>query len=61
LLEHDTYAGMQAMNLTLVDSMIEGMEDDLLAKYTEFERAPFPSVMMVSALSSGGSNRSAYI
>ncbi len=30
----DLYVGMQAMNLTIVDSMIEEMEGDLLAEYT---------------------------
>lgn len=51
LVEHDLYIGMQAMNLTMVDSMIEDMESDLLAEYIQLERTPIPSVMMVSALS----------
>jgi hypothetical protein len=47
----DLYIGMQAMNLTIVDSMIEEMEGDLLAEYMHLERTPIPSVMTVSALS----------
>ena len=48
---NDLYVGMQAMNLTIVDSMIEEMEGDLLAEYIHLERTPIPSVMIVSALS----------
>ena len=48
---NDLYVGMQAMNLTIVDSMIEEMEGDLLAEYIHLERTPIPSVMTVSALS----------
>jgi hypothetical protein len=48
---NDLYVGMQAMNLTIVDSMIEEMEEDLLAEYIHLERTPIPSVMIVSALS----------
>ena len=51
LVNDDLYIGMQAMNLEIVDSMIESMEEDLLAEYIEKERTPIPSVMMVSALS----------
>jgi hypothetical protein len=46
---NDLYVGMQAMNLTIVDSMIEEMEGDLLAEYIHLERTPIPSVMTVSA------------
>jgi hypothetical protein len=45
LTEHDLYLGMQAMNLTIVDSIIEEMESDLLAKYIRIERMPVMSVM----------------
>ena len=48
---NDLYIGMQAMNLTIVDSMIEEMEWDLLAEDIRLERTPIPSVMVVSALS----------
>ena len=48
---NDLYVGMQAMNLAIVDSMIEEMEGDLLAEYIHLERTPIPSVMTVSALS----------
>lgn len=51
LIERDLYLGMQAMNLTVVDSMIEEMEENLLAEYIQLERTPVPSVMAVSALS----------
>jgi hypothetical protein len=51
LLKDDLYIGMQAMNLAIVDSMIEEMEDDLLAEYIHLERTPIDSVMAVSALS----------
>jgi hypothetical protein len=48
---NDLYVGMQAMNLTIVDAMIEEMEADLLAEFIHLERTPIPSVMIVSALS----------
>ena len=51
LFEHDLYMGMQAMNLMIVDSIIEDMESDTLAEYIRIERTPAMSVMMVSALS----------
>jgi hypothetical protein len=51
LLERDVYIGMQAVNLAIVDSMIEEMEGNLLAEYHRLERTPVPSVMVVSALS----------
>ena len=51
LFEHDLYMRMQAMNLMIVDSIIEDMETDLLAEYIRIERTPAMSVMMVSALS----------
>ncbi len=51
LIQQDLYLGMQAMNLTIVDSIIEEMESDLLSEYIRIERTPVMSVMMVSALS----------
>jgi len=51
LLDGDLYLGMQAMNLEIVDAMLEGEESDLLAEYIHLERTPVPIVLRVSALS----------
>ena len=49
--DQDHYIGMQAMNLAIVDSMIEPMEDDLRGEYLATDRMPFDKFLPVSALS----------
>src|SRR6476646_10716229 len=47
----DLYLGMQAINLDIVDVMLEGEELALLRRYIEIERTPLPEALYVSALS----------
>jgi hypothetical protein len=47
----EPYLHMQAMNLDIIDRFLIDREGDLLREYIEIERTPFPSVMLVSALS----------
>jgi hypothetical protein len=47
----DLYMGMQAMNLDIVDDVLEQEEATLLREYIELERTPVPQALFVSALS----------
>jgi hypothetical protein len=47
----ELYMRMQATNISLVDALIEPMEQDLLRELIEIERTPLPAAMMVSAVS----------
>jgi hypothetical protein len=47
----DLYMGMQAMNLDIVDDVLEQQEAVLLREYMELERTPVPQALLVSALS----------
>ena len=51
LLADDLYLKMQAVNLAAVDTLLEGMETQLLHEYIELDRTPIPTFTMVSALS----------
>jgi hypothetical protein len=42
---------MQAMNLSVVDGILEDWEAQLLARYIDEERTPFPDAVVVSAFS----------
>ena len=47
----NVYFRMQAMNLSMVDEFLVGLESDLLAEYMEIERTPVQSALFVSAIS----------
>lgn len=50
-LVEDLYLGMQAINLDIVDVVLEDEELALLRRYIEIERTPLPETLFVSALS----------
>ncbi|MBW1992989.1 MAG: hypothetical protein JRI77_00905 [Deltaproteobacteria bacterium] len=51
MLEDDPYLRMQALNLDVVDNLLEQMESQLLDESMETERTPLPTAAIVSALS----------
>lgn len=51
LLEDNMYLRMQALNLGVVDKLLEGLERQLLSEYIEQESTPIPTAMLVSATS----------
>lgn len=51
MLVDDLYLKMQAVNLAVVDTLLEDMETQLLDEYIKLDRTPIPTFTMVSALS----------
>jgi hypothetical protein len=51
LLEDDVYLQMQALNLGVVDHLLNDMEDQLFAEYIEEEHTPAATFVPVAALS----------
>jgi len=45
------YLNMQAQNIGIVDNLLVQMEAELWREYMDTEKTPFPSIMVVSALS----------